>query len=68
MPDCSVIVHHIVRILLTVLWTLLFISTALKMTFLFLDALAVLISLISKQLINVSEVNVELKHVPETPS
>lgn len=37
-------------------------STALQMTFSFLDTLAVPISLISKQLINVSKVNAEVKH------
>lgn len=54
--------HHIARILLTVLWTLLFISTALQITFSFLDAAAVPISLIPKQFTNVSKVNAELKH------
>lgn len=62
MPDCTVVMHYIARILLAVLWTLLFISTALQITFFFLDAVAVPISLISEQFINVTKVNAELKH------
>lgn len=54
--------HFIARILPIVSWPSLCISAALQITFFFLDAVAVPISLISKQFINVSKVSVELKH------